>query len=117
MSLPHTAYRYIATYTVALGQREETLAALEEMCRHAIAADRTVFTENAPFTSPFLDLLKSHTVWPMMEDIPQMRMCHTQLNKLAKSRYDGVRDEPRFRAVEETLRTAINSMKKEDSPT
>ena len=112
-----TAYRYISTYTVALEQREETLAALEEMCRHAIAADRTVFTENAPFTSPFLDLLKSHTVWPMMEDIPQMRMCHTQLNKLAKSRYDGVRDEPRFRAVEETLRTAINSMKKEDSPT
>ena len=112
-----TAYRYIATYTVALDQREETLSALEKMCRHAIAADRTVFTENAPFTSPFLDLLKSHTVWPMMEDIPQMRMCHTQLNKLAKSRYDGVQDEPRFRAVEETLRTAINSMKKEDSPT
>jgi hypothetical protein len=53
----------------------------------------------------------------MMEDIPQMRMCHTQLNKLAKSQYDAVRDDPRFRAVEETLRTAINSMKKEDSPT
>ena len=112
-----TAYHYIATYTVALEQREETLTALEEMCRHAIAADRTAFTENAHFTSPFLDMLKSHTVWPMMEDIPQMRMCHTQLNKLANSQYDAVRDDPRFRAVEETLRTAINSMKKEDSPT
>jgi hypothetical protein len=53
----------------------------------------------------------------MMEDIPQMHMCHTQLDKLTQDRYDPVRDDPRFRAVEETLRTAINSMKKEDSPT
>ena len=112
-----TAYLYISTYTVALEQREETLSALEEMCRHAIAADHTAFTENARFTSPFLDMLRSNTVFPMMEDIPQMHMCHTQLDKLANSRYDIVRDDPRFRAVEETLRTAINSMKTEDSPT
>ena len=111
-----TAYRYIATYTVALGQREETLAALEEMCRHAIAADHTAFTENARFTSPFLDLLRSNTVFPMMEDIPQMHMCHTQLDKLTQDRYDPVRDDPRFRAVEEALRTAIDTMKKEDAP-
>jgi transcriptional regulator with XRE-family HTH domain len=111
-----TAYHYIATYTVALEQREETLTALEEMCRHAIAADRTAFTENAHFTSPFLDMLKSHTVFPMMEDIPQMHMCHTQLDKLTQDRYDPVRDDPRFRAVEETLRTAIDTMKKEDAP-
>ncbi|MBE6611481.1 MAG: helix-turn-helix transcriptional regulator [Ruminococcaceae bacterium] len=95
-----TAYvhRIIATYLVAQGKHDETLARLEIMCEHIEACVRAKPGDR--YTSPFMDRL----VYPEpSEDFDDLTVHNAAWyvlhNKLTQSRYDAIRSDARFAAI------------------
>ena len=94
----------ISTYLIAQGKEDETLDALESMCAHALAYDRSyeedhgksyssIFTDKLIYPEPgkdFCELTEHDQSWYM-------------LDRMKASRYDGIRDNQRFVAVVNAL--------------
>ncbi len=94
-------HRFIATYTVAQGKVEETLDHLEKMTEYAIKADKA--KPGDAYTSSFTDKL----VYPgNCEDYDAYTVhnwAYYCREKMDQSRYDAIREEPRFKALCKTL--------------
>jgi hypothetical protein len=89
----------MATYLIAQGKTEETLDALEKMCDHAVAAEAA--KPGDPFTSPFTNCLVYGEEWSN-KHINTAYFCYYKMKH--QSRYDAIREEPRFQAIMERLR-------------
>ncbi|MBQ8382270.1 MAG: helix-turn-helix transcriptional regulator [Clostridia bacterium] len=96
-------YRYIATYQVAQGKVDETLTTLETMCDHIIAHCNARHGER--YTSPFTDRLIYQEVNEDWHEPTEHNYAYEIVTyKLTQDRYDPIREEPRFKAVEARLR-------------
>ncbi len=101
-------YRVIATYKVAQGKYDETLDCLERMLYHI--QEKNKVRPGDKHTSPFTDQLAYGEVLPGMgafDDLSVHNDAWYVLNgKLNQSRYDPIREMPRFVRIVEEL-TAI----------
>ncbi len=92
-----TLYRIIATYTVAQGKVEQTLDRLEKMTEYALKAD--VAKPGDAYTSPFTDKM----VYPGNCEEYDAYIVHNWAfycrEKMDQSRYDPIREEPRFKTL------------------
>lgn len=95
----------VSTYQIALGQEEEALDSLEEACRHALAYDKAYAEQRFEhYASPFVDRLIYPAIGEDFHELTEHNRCFYTLGYLAHRRYDGIRENERFRAVEKTLR-------------
>lgn len=100
-------YRLISAYRVVQGRLDDTLAALEQMCRHAVARDAAFRQDHGRhFTSPFVDQLPYPEPGEAFGEVQEHAQCWYLLSYLASARYDPVRGEARFQAVVDTLRAS-----------
>ena len=94
-------YRYIATYLVAQKKYDETLTVLEKICCHVEELHRSKHGEH--YSSPFSDRL----VYPIPSDDFKDLVAHNQAwytnQKMKQSRYDPIRENERFKAIETRL--------------
>ncbi len=94
-------YRYIATYTIAQGKKEETLNYLEKMVSEYEKASDSAECESEIFQSSFLDKTKLGSVWKYDSQ------AHTHsfyvFNKLSQERYNSIRETDAFKSVVEKL--------------
>ena len=96
-------HRIIATYTIAQGKKEETLAHLEKMTEHTLKADSA--KPGDAFTSPFMDVQTYPD--PDSDDFDDLTVHNNAYycrEKLNQSRYAPIREEPRFKAICTTLK-------------
>lgn len=94
----------ISTYQMSLGQTEEALDSLEEMCRHAVAYDLCYRDGHGKhFSSPLVDTQVYPEKSKDFHELTEHTHCYYMLDRLQHMRYDGVRHDPRFSSVEETL--------------
>ena len=89
-------HRVISTYTVAQGKKEETLDHLEKLAEHALNAG--VAKPGDRYTSPFMD----QQTFPDSEDFETFivhNSAYYHREMMDRSRYDVIREEPRFKAL------------------
>lgn len=94
------AYRQIAAIAVLEGNRGLALESLEKAAEYAMAND--ALPEEKPYTS----LLVNRLVYKREDTLTNLHGTHSGelLKHMEMDRYDGIRDEPRFKAVAERLR-------------
>lgn len=94
------AYRQIAEIAVLEGNRGLALESLEKAAEYAMAND------GLPEEKPYTSLLVNRLVYKRENTLTNNRSSFSAelLKHMAMDRYDGIRDEPRFKAVEERLR-------------
>lgn len=94
----------ISTYQMAMGRTEETLKALEQMCCHAVAYDRSYLSDHGKaYTSVFTDRLIYPAPSKDFHELTEHSNCYYMLEKLKHKRYDGIREDPRFVSIIERL--------------
>jgi len=97
-------YWIISTYEIAGGKREEALLSLEQMCRHAVAYDSSYQSDHGKhFTSIYTDKLIYPEPGKDFHEFKEHSNCYYMLDRLEHSRYDALRDHPRFTAVLDAL--------------
>ena len=94
-------YRIGATYTVAQGKIEETLDRLEKMVEHSLKADAA--KKGDAYTSPFMNKLNHPGNCEDFDTLTVHNFSYYNRQKMDQSRYDAIRDEPRFKEVCEKL--------------
>ncbi len=96
----------ISTYTIAQGKVEETLNALEEMRRHAVAYEKSCQTDHGKhYSSILVDQLTYPALGPeLFPELNEHSHSYYLLNRLQDERYDVIRDDKRFVDVVEALR-------------
>ena len=94
-------YWLISTYKIAQGKEEDTLSALEKMCSHAVAYDH--FYENER-DKRFSSALTSLLSFPENGDERGHTDCYYMMDRLNSTRYDAIRNHPRFDAVRTALK-------------
>lgn len=96
----------ISTYQMAQSKVEETLSSLEEMCRHAVAYDESYQSDHGKhYTSIFTDKLVYSDQSNDFHELKEHSHCYYMLDRLENTRYDPIREDARFIAVMEALRT------------
>lgn len=99
--------RHTAVFQLKLGRTDDALASLEEMAKHAAIYDETCERDlGKRFSSPFLDAVGWEQNSARFPEEQEPNVCRQQAKLLENSRYDALRDEPRFRAVLEKLEAA-----------
>ena len=94
----------ISTYLIAQGKEGETLDALESMCAHALAYDRSYAEDHGKhYTSIFTDKLIYPEPGKDFHELTEHNQCWYMLERMKASRYDGLRENERFRKVVEQL--------------
>lgn len=97
-------YWIISTYQMAQGKIEDTLYSLEEMCSHAIAYDRSYIDDHGKhYTSIFTDKLVYPEPGADFHELKEHSLCYYMLDRLKHERYDPIRANVRFKAVEKAL--------------
>ena len=92
----------ISTYQAAQGKTEEALSSLEKMCHHAVAYDKSFVNDHGkPYTSILVDKL---TYRESNHEPKEHSQSFYMLDRLQEKRYDAIRKDPRFLAVETTLK-------------
>ena len=95
----------ISTYQMSLERTEEALDSLEQMCEHAVAHDLSYQNDRGKhFTSFLVDTQFYPEKSKDFHELTEHTNCYYMLDRLQSSRYDPIRDDPRFKAVENTLR-------------
>ena len=95
---------FLSTYLIAQGKTEETLDALESMCAHALAYDRSYEEDHGKtYTSIFTDKLIYPEPGKDFHELTEHNQCWYMLDRMRASRYDGIRETERFRKVFGTL--------------
>ncbi|MBQ4194286.1 MAG: hypothetical protein II650_08505, partial [Clostridia bacterium] len=89
-----------STYLIAQGKETETLDALESMCAHALAYDRSYKEDHGKsFSSIFTDKLIYPEPGKDFQELTEHNQCWYMLDRMKASRYDGLRENARFRNV------------------
>ena len=94
-------YRIGATYTAAQGKTEETLDRLEKMAEHSLKADAA--KQGDAYTSPFMNKLNHPGNCEDFDTLTVHNFSYYNRQKMDQSRYDAIREEPRFKEVCEKL--------------
>ena len=91
---------FLSTYLIAQGKETETLDALESMCAHALAHDRSYKEDHGKsFSSIFTDKLIYPEPGKDFQELTEHNQCWYMLDRMKASRYDGLRENARFRNV------------------
>ena len=100
-------YWLLSTYLIAQGKTGETLDALEQMCAHTLAYDRSYEEDHGKHYS---SILTDKLVYPepgkAFHELSEHSQSYYKLDKLQNPRYNGIRGSDRFRAVVQRL-TAV----------
>lgn len=95
----------ISTYQMSLGKTEDALESLEKMCNHAVAYDISYQNDHGKHYTSFL---VDTQIYPEksndFHELTQHTQCYYRLECLQHSRYDCVRQDPRFVSVVERLK-------------
>ncbi|MBQ6043440.1 MAG: helix-turn-helix transcriptional regulator [Clostridia bacterium] len=99
----------ISTYLIAQGKTEETLDALEQMCAHTLAYDRSFREDHGKnYTSVFTDKLIYPDPGKDFHELTEHNQSWYMLDRLQADRYGDIRDNKRFvdivNALEEKAR-------------
>lgn len=97
------AYSNIASKAMLSGNRELALDSIEKAAEFAAADD------NLPDKKPYTSLLVNRLEYNKKHAIKNFTFtyCEEMLEKLAWDGYDEIRDDPRFKAVESTLKKLV----------
>ncbi|MBE6638604.1 MAG: helix-turn-helix transcriptional regulator [Ruminococcaceae bacterium] len=90
-------YRIGATYTVAQGKIKETLDRLEKMAEHSLKADMA--RPGDAYTSPFTNKMTYPGKCDDFDTLSVHNFSYYNRQKLDQSRYDPIREEPRFKNI------------------
>ena len=94
----------ISTYQMALGKTEQGLDSLEKMCDHAVAYDVSCRKDRGRnFTSVLVDTQIYPEKGKDFDELTEHTQCYYALDKLRHTRYDSIRQDPRFASVVERL--------------
>lgn len=96
-------YRIIATYKIAQGKKDETLEALENMCHHIELESKV--KDGDHYTGYFTDLL----TYENPNNSPITLAQETLNDRLSQSRYDSIREDVRFKQIEERLKKIVEA--------
>ncbi len=95
----------ISTYEISQGKEDAALASLENMCRHAVAYDRSYQRDHGKcYTSTLMNGLIYPEVGGEFHELREHSQSYYMLDRLANKRYDGIRSYERFVAIVGTLR-------------
>ena len=100
------AYNYwiISTYQIALDKIEDAMESLEKMCEHAIADDLAYKNDHGKhFTSILVDTQFYPEKSKDFHELTEHTQCYYRLECLQHSRYDCIRQDPRFVSIVERL--------------
>ena len=98
-------YWVISTYQMSLERTEDALDSLERMCEHAVAHDLSYQNDRGKhFTSFLVDTQYYPEKSKDFHELTEHTYGHYSLARLQNSRYDPIRNDPRFAAVEKALR-------------
>ena len=94
-----------STFEMSLGKTEDALISLESMAFHTVAYDKSYQNDHGKhYTSILTDQLIYPEPCKDFHELTEHSQCWYMLDRLQHSRYDGVRDNPRFVAVVEALK-------------
>ena len=97
-------YRIMATYLIAQGKVEETLATLEKSCEHTIAYDRSYLCDHGKnYTSIFVDKITYPEPGKDFHELKEHSQSWVMLDRLKQDRYDCIRNDERFATIEKRL--------------
>lgn len=97
-------YWIISTYQMSLGKTEDAMESLEKMCDHAIAYDISYQKDRGRnFTSFLVDTQIYPEKSKEFHELTEHTQCYYRLDRLQHSRYDCIRQDPRFISVVEKL--------------
>lgn len=97
-------YWLISTYQIAQGKAEEAISSLEKMCFHAVEYDKSFINDHGKHYTSFLtDKLIYPEPGKDFHELTEHTNCYYMLDRLQHTRYDCVREYPRFIAVTEKL--------------
>ena len=98
-------YWVISTYQMSLERTEDALDSLERMCEHAVAHDLSYQNDRGKhFTSFLVDTQYYPEKSKDFHELTEHTYGHYSLARLQNSRYDPIRNDPRFASVEKALR-------------
>ena len=98
-------YWVISTYQMSLERTEDALDSLERMCEHAVAHDLSYQNDRGKhFTSFLVDTQYYPEKSKDFHELTEHTYGHYSLARLQNSRYDPIRNDPRFTSVEKALR-------------
>lgn len=98
-------YWLISTYRIAQGKTEEALDSLEKMCCHAIAYDKAYLNDHGKhYSSILVDKLVYPEKSKDFHELTEHTDSYYMLDRLQHTRYDSIRQEPRFIKVLEALK-------------
>ena len=97
-------YWLLSTYLIAQGKTDEALDALEKMCEHAIAYDRSYEEDHGKnYSSIFTDRLVYPEPGKVFQELTEHNQSYYKLDCIKSPRYDCIRDNKRFVAVVSAL--------------
>lgn len=95
----------ISTYLIAQGKTEETLDALENMCRHAAAYDQSYISDHGKhYSSIFTDKLIYPEPGKDFHEPTEHSNSYYMLARLEHKRYECIRENERYLAVVTALK-------------
>ena len=98
-------YRIISTYQMAQGKIDETLSSLENMCKHAVAYDKSYLNDHG---KNYTSILVNKIVYPEpskdFHELTEHSQCWYALDRLQNKRYDPIRNDKRFVEIEIKLK-------------
>lgn len=94
----------LSTYQISQGKVEEALSSLEKMCYHAVEYDKSYINNHGKY---YTSILTDKLIYPEpskdFHELKEHTECYHRLDRLKSKRYDCVREDPRFIAVENKL--------------
>ena len=94
-----------STFRMSLGRTEEALESLEIMAFHTVAYDKSYQNDHGKH---YTSILTNQLLYPEpskdFHELTEHSQCWYMLDRLQHTRYDSVRNNPRFIAVVETLK-------------
>lgn len=98
-------YRIIAAYRLAQGKTEEALDSLEKMCKHTIAYDISYLNDHGKnYTAIFVDKLVYPEPSKDFHELTEHSQSWYTLERLQDKKYDPIRFDKRFIAIEKDLK-------------
>lgn len=97
-------YWLLSTYQIAQGKANEAVDSLEKMCKHAIAYDDSrKIDRGKKYTSIFTDKLEYPEPNEEFHELKEHSESYYMLDRLKENRYDCLRENERFVAIEVEL--------------
>lgn len=98
-------YWIISTYQMSQGKIEETLSSLEKMCKHTVSYDKSYLNDHGKnYTSILVDKIIYPEPSKDFHELKEHSQSFYMLDRIQNSRYDPIRNDKRFEAIEKTLK-------------